>query len=68
VARGFQQIHGQNFIETYSPTVQVDSLRLSVAIASLNEWNLKQLDIKAAYLNANLEEKIYLDIILGDKN
>ena len=34
-----------------------DSLRLIVGIASLNEWNLKQLDIKAVYLNADLEGK-----------
>jgi len=68
VDRGFQQIPGQDFIETYSLTIQADSLRLTVAIASLNEWNLKQLDIKAAYLNADLEEKIYLKIPLGDKN
>jgi len=68
VARGFQQIPGQDFIETYSSTIQADSLRLTVAIASLNEWSLKQLDIKAAYLNADLEEKIYLKIPLGDRN
>jgi len=37
VARGFQQIPGQDFIETYSSTIQADSLRLTVAIASLNE-------------------------------
>jgi len=30
-------------------------------------WNLTQLDIKATYLNADLEEKIYLKIFLGDK-
>ena len=41
---------------------------LTVAIASLNEWCLKQLNIKAAYLNADLEEKIYLKIPLGNKN
>ena len=37
VDRGFQQIPGQDFIETYSLTIQADSLRLTVAIASLNE-------------------------------
>jgi len=45
IVRGFQQIPRQDFIETYSSTIQADSLRLTVAIASLNEWNLKQLDI-----------------------
>jgi hypothetical protein len=68
VALGCQQIAGKDFIETYSPTVQADSLRLTVAISSKFNWDLKQLDIKAAYLNANLEEKIYTKIPYGDKN
>jgi len=28
-------------------------------MASLNKWNLKQLDIKAAYLNVDINETIY---------
>jgi len=44
-----------------------NSLRLTVAIASKFNWDLKQLDIKAAYLNADLEEKIYTKIPYGDK-
>jgi len=68
VARGFQQVPGEDFIETYSPTIQADSLRLTVAIAAINNWKLRQMDIKAAYLNAELEEKIYIKIPEGDKN
>ena len=36
------------------PTAQSDNLRITIAIASINKWNSKQLDIKAAYLNAEL--------------
>jgi len=68
VAKGFQQIPGQDFVETYSPTVQADSLRLTVAIAANLNWNLKQLDIKAAYLNAKLDHEIYTNIPEGDNN
>jgi len=68
VARGFQQVPGEDFIETYSPTIQADSLRLTVAIAAINNWKLRQMDIKAAYLNAELEEKNYIKIPEGDKN
>ena len=58
-----QQVAGEDFIETYSP----NSLRLTVAIASKFNWDLKQLDIKAVYLNADLEEKIYTKIPYGEK-
>ena len=43
-------------------------MRITIAIASLNKWNLKQLDIKAAYLNADLNEKIYIKIPKVDRN
>jgi len=68
VAKGCQQKEGEDFISTYSPTAQSDSLRITIAIASINKWNLKQLDIKAAYLNADLNETIYVKIPKGDKN
>eukprot|EP00833_Pecoramyces_ruminatium_P014789 jgi/Orpsp1_1/1188821/evm.model.d7180000067435.1 len=68
VAKGCQQKKGKDFMKTYSPTVQADSLRLTVGIASIYHWNLRQLDIKAAYLNADLDKKIYTKIPRGDKN
>eukprot|EP00833_Pecoramyces_ruminatium_P017127 jgi/Orpsp1_1/1191159/evm.model.d7180000083873.1 len=68
VAKGCQQKFGEDFKNTYSPTVQSDSLRITVAKAAMKKWKLKQIDIKAAYLNAKLEEKIYMRIPCGDKN
>jgi len=68
VAKGCQQKEGEDFISTYSPTAQYDSLWITIAIASINKWNLKQLDIKAAYLNADLNDTIYVKIPKGDKN
>ena len=38
--------------------IEADSLRITIAIASQYKWNLRQMDIKAAYLNAKLEEEI----------
>ena len=43
-------------------------MRLVIAIASLHKWNIQQLDIKAAYLNAPLNEEIYMTIPEGDPN
>ena len=68
VIRGFKQIEGKDFIDTYSPTLQADSFRLTIAIASIKKWRIIQIDIKAAYLNAKLNEKIYVKIPEGDKN
>ena len=54
VIKGFKQIEGIGYDKTYSATLSVESMRLVIAIASLHKWNIQQLDIKATYLNAPL--------------
>jgi len=68
VARGFTQIYGIDFTATFSPTLRQDSLRIVTAIAAQNKYNIYQIDVKAAYLNANLEENIYIKAPQGDVN
>ena len=68
VARGFTQKKGIDYDLTYSPTLSIDSLKLIIALASKLNWDLMQLDIKAAYLNAPLDKNIYVTIPPGDVN
>jgi len=67
VAKGCQQTEEKDFFSTLTPTAQSESLRISIAITSINKWKLRQLDIKAAYLNADLNETIQVKIPKGDK-
>jgi len=46
----------------------MDSFRLTIAIASIYKCVIKQINNKAEYLNANLDEEIYIQIPIGDKN
>ena len=68
VARGFTQIFGTDFDLTYSPTLNSDSLKFIIVLAAKLKWNIYQLDIKAAYLNADLDKTIYVNIPPGDIN
>lgn len=68
VARGFKQQKGEDYDLTYSPTLNTDSIKLLIALAAKFKWKIYQLDIKAAYLNANLDKPIYMNIPQGDKN
>ena len=68
VARGFTQKKGIDYDLTYSPTLSIDSFKLIIALASKFHWNLMQLDIKAAYLNAPLDKRIFIPVPPGDKN
>jgi len=65
VARGFSQIFGVDYIEIFAPTLKQDSLRMIVGIANHFNFDILQLDIKAAYLNADLDEEIYMEIPKG---
>lgn len=68
VAKGFTQQLGIDYDKTLSPTLKQDSLRILTAIASQRNFNIEQIDINAAYLNANLDEDIYMKIPEGFPN
>ena len=54
VARGFSQVHTVDFLEAYAPTPAASSVKLLVAVAVENDWELRQLDVKQAFIKANL--------------
>ena len=63
VARGFTQIHGVDYTETYAPVARLASFRLLLAMANRNGWAADSFDFDSAYLNSILpdDEVIYLE-------
>lgn len=61
VARGFSQIHGIDYHETFSPTARLTSLRMLLQLASQENLHIHQMDVKTAYLNADIDCDIYLE-------
>ena len=61
VAKGFTQIYGLDFDETFSPVARFESLRLLLALAVLEDWEIHQMDVKSVFLNGLLEEEIYME-------
>jgi len=60
VMQGFIQAEGINYNETFSPTEKLSAICIIAAIAVHNNWELEQMDIDGAYLNALLKETIYM--------
>ncbi|KAJ3481936.1 hypothetical protein NLJ89_g12173 [Agrocybe chaxingu] len=63
VARGFTQIYGLDYYETYAPVARLASFRLILALANRNQWPADCIDFLSAYLNAILsdDEVIFLE-------
>ena len=62
VARGYSQVHGQNYFEAFSPTVRLDNVRMLLALAAHYDWEVHQVDVKTAFLHAPLDEDVNMDV------
>jgi hypothetical protein len=65
VVLGNHQREGKDFFETFSPTVNVKSIKLLLALAAQEDLEIKQIDFDTAFLNAELKEDIYIRIPQG---
>src|SRR4051794_18105579 len=62
VGKGFTQVHDVDYFDTYAPVLMYKSFRLILiltCIASV-EYSLVQLDVETAFLNADMEEEVYM--------
>jgi hypothetical protein len=60
VARGFSQQYGLDYLETFAPTVRMDTLRLFFAMVAKKNLDCWHFDIKNAFTESELREDIYL--------
>ena len=60
VAKGFTQVHGVDFIETWAPVGRYATLRMLLCVCAVEDLETKHIDIKCAFLNGVLEEEVYM--------
>ena len=60
VAKGYSQVHGIDYNETFAPIEKMDSIRLTLSIAASKQWEVHHMDVKCAFLNGDLTKEIYL--------
>ncbi|RSH90639.1 hypothetical protein EHS25_001244 [Saitozyma podzolica] len=67
VAKGYSQVPGVDFEQTYAPVGRTTSLRILLTLAAQRDLELRQADVEGAYLNGTLEEEIYMAFPEGYK-
>jgi hypothetical protein len=54
VAMGFIQVEGIDYNETFFPIAQMESIRVMLAVATIEDLEMHQMDVKTTFLNRNL--------------
>jgi hypothetical protein len=65
VARGFSQIEGIDYGETFAPVARYSSIRSILALSAQMGWCIHQMDVKIAFLNGIIEEEVYIEQLEG---
>jgi hypothetical protein len=61
VAKGYSQVKGLDFDETYAPITRLESIRILLAYTTYHGFKLYQMDVKSAFLNGHIKEEVYVE-------
>jgi hypothetical protein len=68
VAKGYSQVKGLDFDETFAPIAKLESILILLAYATHHGFTLCQMDVKSAFLNGPIKDlfvcQIYIDDII----
>ncbi|XP_076940852.1 uncharacterized protein LOC143610193 [Bidens hawaiensis] len=60
VAKGYVQQPEVDFEHAFAPVARLETVRLLIALADSNGWDLHHLDVKSAFLHGELKEEVYV--------
>ena len=61
VSKGFSQIEGIDYTETFSPVAKMNSICLVLSLATSFRWEVHQMNVKSAFLHGDFQEEIYME-------
>ena len=67
MAQGFFQIFGVDYTDTYSPEAKFVSIRIILALCVQLGLIIRTMDVDTAFLNAELDEDIWVEIPEGTR-
>jgi hypothetical protein len=61
MVRGFSQIEGADYDETFAPVVRYTYIQSIIDIATEMGWRIHQMDVNTTSLNGFIEEEVYIE-------
>jgi hypothetical protein len=59
--KGYVQVEGQDFDETFSPVARLESIRMFLSYSCHKNFKVYQMDVKSTFLNGDLKEEVYME-------
>ena len=60
IMKGFRQVQGVDYDETFSPVAMLKSVRIMLEIAAFYNYEIWQMDVKTTFLNGFLKEELHM--------
>jgi hypothetical protein len=67
VVKGFKQRFGTDFFKVYTSITKPMSFKILIALLAKFSWKIHHYNFITAFLNSNLKESIYIDLLDGYK-
>ena len=61
VCKGYAQVEGIDFEETFAPVARLEAMRMFLSFSCYKNFKVYQMDVKSAFLNGKLEEEVYIE-------
>jgi hypothetical protein len=61
MAKGYAQVAGLDFEETFAHVARLESIQILLAYTAHHSFRLFQMDVKSAFLNGPIKEEVYVE-------
>lgn len=63
--KGYRKRFGFDYREVSAPVARLETIQLIISLSAQYGWSIHQMDVKSAFLNGPLKEKVYIDQLDG---